>query len=70
MVFTPYIDVLVTITYKILSETPLRLSDGVKYIYGTVESFTNGVWKQICYQNFRAQDAQVVCRMSGHKHAW
>lgn len=54
--------------HDIFSETPLRFTNGVKYIHGTIESRINGQWTQVCSSDFRKQDAYVVCRMSGHKH--
>ncbi|WAR22494.1 DMBT1-like protein [Mya arenaria] len=43
----------------------IRLVDGVGIYDGRVEVLYNGTWGTICYNNYRYQNTDVICRMLG-----
>ena len=46
-------------------EWSLRLANGIDERQGRVEIFHDGQWGTVCDDNFREEDAQVVCRQLG-----
>ncbi|XP_006629273.1 neurotrypsin isoform X2 [Lepisosteus oculatus] len=44
----------------------VRLQGGRSKLDGTVEVYLNGVWGTICSNNWRDENAAVVCRQLGH----
>ena len=56
--------------FSFYSDVTVRLRGGPSWNQGRVEIYHDGKWGTICDNDFDIVDADVICRMLGHKGAW
>ena len=50
-----------------LTDTPVRVRDGVTFYSGIAEVYIHGGWRLICKDNFTIHDALAICTLAGKR---